>query len=254
LAQELHAMNKSFPGFSRQLPTFFRNLEKNNARDWFAPRKELFETQIRAPMIELVTLLNHELRGFAVDHVADEPAKLIYRIYRDTRFSKDKTPYKTHIGATFSHRTLPRHGGAGYYFEVSHRAVGIAGGVYMPGPEELQAIRSAIAADSKSFLAVVKDPKITKLLGPLQGERLQRLPKPWQSQAASPAAGYLKYKQFYWYVELPAPLALKPRLFGTLIRHFRVMSRAMEWFNAAVLADRRRHEDAAKPQRPAPMW
>ena len=247
-------MSKRFPGFSRQMPTFFRSLEKNNEREWFAPRKELFESQIRAPMIELVTLINDDMRHFAVDHVADEPARLIYRIYRDTRFSNDKTPYKTHIGATFSHRTLSRHGGAGYYFEVSHRAVGIAGGVYMPGPEELLAIRTAIAADPKGFLAVIKDPKIHKLFGPLQGERLIRFPKPWQAHTDSPAAEYLKYKQFYWYLELPASLATTPRLPGVLIRHFRAMSRGMEWFNAAILADRRRHEEPSESSRPAPMW
>jgi len=247
-------MATRFPGFPRQMPAFFRGLEKNNRRDWFAPRKELFETQIRAPMVELVTLLNENLRSFAVEHVSDEPAKLIYRIYRDTRFSHDKTPYKTHIGATFAHRILPRHGGAGYYFEVSHQYVGIAGGVYMPGPEELQAIRAAIAADAKGFLGMVEDPMLQRLLGPLQGERLTRLPKPWQAHTDSPAAAYLKFKQFYWWVEHPASLALTPRIPGVLIRHFRAMAEGMAWFNRAILADRRKREGDTRPVRPPPMW
>ncbi len=247
-------MTKSFPGFPRQMPTFLRGLEKNNRREWFGPRKEIFEQHVRGPMIELVTLLNGRLKDFAVDHVADEPAKLIYRIYRDTRFSSDKTPYKTHIGATFAHRTLTRHGGAGYYFEVSHKHVGIAGGVYMPGPEELQAIRTAIAADAKRFLAFVDDRKIRKLFGPLQGERLKRLPKQWESQATSPAAEYLKFKQFYWYVELPAKLALTSRLPETILRHFEAMTPAMEWFNQAIVANRPKGEEESPPLRPAPMW
>lgn len=236
------------------MPTFFRGLEKNNRREWFAPRKDLFETQIRMPMIELVTLLNERLREFAPDLVADVPAKLIYRIYRDTRFSGDKTPYKTHIGATFPHRHLPRHGGAGFYFEVSHRCVGIAGGVYMPGPEELQAIRAAIAATPQEFLAIVENPKLGKIFGPLQGQRLVRLPKPWQEFAASPASEYLKYKQFYWYVELPPSQALSSRLPGVLIRHFRAMNEGMGWFNNAILADRRKRGEESPPVRPIPMW
>jgi uncharacterized protein (TIGR02453 family) len=236
------------------MPTFFRGLEKNNRRDWFAPRKERFETCIRAPMIELVTLLNERLRRLAPEHVADEPAKLLYRIYRDTRFSRDKTPYKTHIGATFAHRDLPRHGGAGYYFEVSHRCVGIAGGVYLPGPEELQAIRAAIAADAERFLAIFEARGKRRLLGALQGERLIRLPKAWQAHADSPAADYLKFKQFYWYVELPASLALTPRLPGALIRYFQAMTAGMDWFNHAILADRRKREEDSRPVRPAPMW
>jgi uncharacterized protein (TIGR02453 family) len=248
-------MPTRFSGFPRQMPSFLRALEKNNRRDWFNPRKEIFETHVRVPMIELVTLLNDKLRTtFGVDHVADQPARLIYRIYRDTRFSRDKTPYKTHIAATFAHRRLPRHAGAGYYFEVSHRYVGIAGGVYMPGPEELTAIRSAIAADPKRFLAIAGNPKLKKLFGPLQGECLRRLPKPWQAHADSPAAEYLKFKQFYWWVELPASLALTPRLPTTLWRHFEALADGIAWFNNVILADREQLEDDARPVRPEPMW
>src|SRR5438046_1539014 len=96
------AMPKSpppFPGFSKKMPSFFRALEKNNTREWFTPRKELFEAEVRGPMIELVSLVNEDLKRFAVDYVVSNPAKALYRIYRDTRFSKDKTPYKTHVGA-----------------------------------------------------------------------------------------------------------------------------------------------------------
>ncbi len=237
------------------MPTFFRALEKNNQREWFTPRKEIFENQVRAPMIDLVTLLNENLRkNFGIDHVAEKPERLIYRIYRDTRFSKDKTPYKTHIAATFAQRRLPRHSGAGYYFEISHRYVGIAGGVYMPGPEELTAIRSAIAANPKRFLAIAENPKLKKLCGPLQGDRLTRLPKPWQSHADSPAAEYLKFKQFYWWAELPASLALSPQLPRTLLRHFQAMSDGINWFNTTLLADRNRQEEESRPQRPEPMW
>ncbi|MCL2645899.1 MAG: DUF2461 domain-containing protein [Phycisphaerales bacterium] len=247
-------MSTRFPGFPRQMPTFFKSLEKNNQREWFTPRKEIFETHVRGPMIELVTLLNERLRDFAPEHVAEEPAKLIYRIYRDTRFSKDKTPYKTNISALFSYQTLSRHGGAGYYFEVSHRHVGIAGGVYMPGAEELQTIREAIAADPKKFLGLVEDRKNRKLLGSLQGERLTRLPKAWLSQASNPAAEYLKFKQFYWYVELPASLALTSRLPNVLTRYFKAMSEGLAWFNDALLAARRREEEQSRPKRPKPMW
>jgi uncharacterized protein (TIGR02453 family) len=247
-------MAARFSGFSKQMPAFFRGLERNNEREWFVPRKGAFETHVRGPMVELVTLLNDELRRFSVDHVAEEPAKIIYRIYRDTRFSKDKTPYKTHIAATFHHRTLSRHGGAGYYFEVSHRHVGIAGGVYMPGPEELQAIRAAIAGDPRGFLKVFEDPAMRKRFGPLQGEKLVRLPKPFQMRVGLPAAEYLKYKQFYWYVELPTAVALTARLPGVLVRHFQAMTRSLEWFNKVLLAEQARHAGEGGPQRPAPMW
>lgn len=246
------AMSRPFTPFSRQMPSFFRALEKNNTREWFGPRKELFEKHIRTPMIALVSLLNEKLREISADHVADEPARAIYRIYRDTRFSKDKTPYKTHIAATFAHRSLPRHAGAGFYFEVSHRYVGIAGGVYMPGPEELKALRTAIAANPKRFEKITENRPLQRLFGKLQGQRLARVPKPWT--ADSPVADYLRHKQFYWWVELPASETLSPRLPATVLRHFQAMSEGIAWFNGVLLAERQKQEEQSRPRRPEPMW
>src|SRR5947209_7177135 len=111
-------MTPGFTGFPPEAITFFRALKKNNKREWFQPRKEIFEEQVKAPMLELVTVLMQRLADFAPDYVAD-PKKAIYRIYRDTRFSKDKTPYKTHIAAVFTPRSLEKHSGAGFYFSVS---------------------------------------------------------------------------------------------------------------------------------------
>ncbi|MFI5377916.1 MAG: DUF2461 domain-containing protein [Tepidisphaerales bacterium] len=247
-------MAKCFPGFSQQMFTFFRGLEKNNSREWFTPRKEIFEEHVRQPMIELATQVNDALRGFAVDHVVADPARALYRIYRDTRFSKDKTPYKTHIGITFPRAGLPKHSGAGYYFSVSHKEIEIAGGVYMPGAEELNAIRTAIATDPADFLKVVNSAGIRKSMGALLGEQLKRLPKDWQDHGDSPAAEYLRFKQLYWYITLPGKLALAPKIATTVVEHFRCLRPAMEWFNQAILAARKQEEAEARPVRPAPMW
>jgi uncharacterized protein (DUF2461 family) len=149
---------------------------------------------------------------------------------------------------------LPRHAGAGFYFEVSHKYVGIAGGVYMPGPEELKAIRDAIAKDAKGFLTIVEHRQRRKMFGTLQGEKLTRLPKPLQEHAASPVAEYLKHKQFYWWVELPAQTALGPSLPTVLLRHFEVMADGLTWFNRVLLAARREEEDDPSALRPKPMW
>ena len=81
-------MPTTFPGFSRNVLGFFRDLEKNNEREWFAARKELFEEEIRLPMIELVELLSASFARFAADYVPQRPEKAIYRIYRDTRFQQ----------------------------------------------------------------------------------------------------------------------------------------------------------------------
>src|SRR5262252_6558131 len=94
-------------------------------------------------MHQLVECVNASMRSFAPDYVTD-PAKAVYRFYRDTRFSKDKTPYKDHIAASFDHRGLPC-GAAGYYFGVSHKELAVGGGVYMTTPEILLTIRTHLA-------------------------------------------------------------------------------------------------------------
>jgi uncharacterized protein (TIGR02453 family) len=99
--QASRMVRTGFTGFPAEGMQFFRSLARNNRREWFQPRKHIYDEQVKAPMMELVTALNAEMMRFAPNYVADEPAKAIYRLYRDTRFSKDKTPYKTHIAAIF---------------------------------------------------------------------------------------------------------------------------------------------------------
>src|ERR1700681_2927743 len=114
-----------FGGFPQAGMQVFRGLKRNNRREWFQPRKHVYDEQLKAPMVDLVTAVTAEMMRFAPDYVAD-PAKALYRIYRDTRFSKDKTPYKTHIAAIFPRRGLAKHGGAGLYFSVSPDEIEVA--------------------------------------------------------------------------------------------------------------------------------
>ena len=117
------------------------------------------------------------MKRFAPEYVTD-PAKAVYRFYRDTRFSKDKTPYKDHIAASFRHRNLGGEGGgAGFYFAVSHKEVAVGGGVYMPAPETLLAIRGHMAEFHREFETLLKARAVKRLLGDLQGEQLSRVPK-----------------------------------------------------------------------------
>ena len=104
--------------FTPQTLAFLRALKRNNRREWFHQRKERYEEVVRAPMIALVERLALDFAEFAPDLVAT-PRASMYRIYRDTRFSADKTPLKTHVAAVFPHRLLPKHEGAGMYIEVA---------------------------------------------------------------------------------------------------------------------------------------
>src|SRR5712671_5949548 len=160
--QAMRMAKTGFRGFPEAGMQFFRGLKRNNRREWFQPRKQTYDEQVKAPMVELVNAVTAEMMRFAPDYVAD-PAKAIYRIYRDTRFSKDKTPYKTHIAAIFPRRGLMKHGGAGLYFSVSAKEIEVAGGVYMPGPDALLAIRTHLAERHEEFTRVVETRKLRAL-------------------------------------------------------------------------------------------
>jgi uncharacterized protein (TIGR02453 family) len=244
-------MPMAFPGFSPKALSFFRQLEKNNRREWFQPRKEQFDELLYKPMLELATVIAGDLRTFAVDNVC-VPKKAIYRIYRDTRFSKDKTPYKTHIAATFPRAGLPRHSGAGFYYSVSHTGVEVAAGSYMPGPDELTAIRTAIAKDEKRFRKLIDDKRTRKLLGEIQGEQLSRVPRGFP--ADSTAADLLRRKQFYFYTTLEADIALTPGIRKAVVDRFRALAPFVEWINATLLSVLRSDADEAIPKRPEAMF
>jgi len=224
-------MPAAFPGFPEEGIAFLRALEKHNRREWFQPRKHIYEEKVKQPMLDLVVRLTHSMLDFAPDYVA-EPQKAIYRIYRDTRFSKDKTPYKTHIAAIFHRRGLEKHGGGGLYFAVSHKECEVAGGVYMPSPDTLLAIRSHIADNHDDFRLLVRDRGLRRLLGEMHGEQLTRPPKGFC--ADHPAADLLRYKQFLFYTMLDPALALTPRLEAEVLKRFRAMMPFLEFLNAPL--------------------
>ncbi len=221
-------MRPGFPGFPPEAFQFFRGLARNNNRDWFLPRKPIFEEQVKRPMRELVEALNAEMASFAPAYVTD-PDKAIYRFYRDTRFSKDKTPYKDHIAANFPRRGMGRHEGAGFYFAVSHKEVAVGGGVYMPLPETLLAIRNHIARDHEEFRKLSGSRTVRRLFGELQGERLTRVPKGFS--ADHPAADLLCLKQYLLYVVLPPDIATSKDLYREVLTRFRAMTPFLDFLN-----------------------
>jgi uncharacterized protein (TIGR02453 family) len=223
-----------FSGFPPEGLQFFRKLQRNNRREWFQPRKAIFETSLKQPMRELVAAVNDAMKSFAPLYATD-PDKAIYRIYRDTRFSKDKTPYKDHIAASFPRQGTPQ--GAGLYFAVSHKEVAIGGGIYMPAPETLRAMRQHVAARHEEFRRIVAARAVRQLFNGLQGEQLTRVPKGFDRE--DPAADLLKYKQFLLYVELAPDMATSPAILSEVVKHFRTMIPFLEFLNAPLARKRR---------------
>jgi uncharacterized protein (TIGR02453 family) len=220
--------------------SFLRSLARNNRREWFQERKEIFETRVKAPMIELVNVLNAELMKFAPEHVTD-PQHAIYRIYRDTRFSADKTPYKTHIAAIFSRRGLEKHASASFYFSVSPKEIEVAGGLYMPGPEQLLAVRTHLTVRHLEFRRIIRAKKLRELVGELQGAQLSRVPKGFFPH--HPAADLIRYKQWLVYTMLDPDLALTPYLFPELVKRFRAVAPFIEFLNSPLAGQRKKRDE-----------
>jgi uncharacterized protein (TIGR02453 family) len=230
-------VRSGFSGFPREGVEFLRGLARNNKREWFQPRKQTFDDQVKRPMRALVEAVNAALMAFAPQYVT-EPEKAIYRIYRDTRFSKDKTPYKTHIAASFHHRATGAHSDAGYYFAVSHKEVAIGGGVYMPEPAALLAIRNHIAERHEEFRRILRARQVRQLFGDLQGDQLSRVPKGFACD--HPAADLLRFKQLFLYKELPPDLAATPALYTEIVKRFRAMAPFLQFLTAPAAAQRQK--------------
>lgn len=222
-----------FAGFPPDGLTFLKELKENNAREWFHPRKARFEASVRAPMVALVEAVNSELASFAPDHLT-EPAAAIYRIYRDTRFSNDKTPYKTHIAANFHKQGAGKHAAAGYYFSVGADQVEVAAGVYMPGAEELLRLRRHISENFDEFRKLAESKSAVRVAGTLQGDSLTRPPKGFSGD--DPAVEWIKKKQWYYYqTDIDPKLAATPKLLPELIKRFKAMTPMINFFNTLPL-------------------
>jgi uncharacterized protein (TIGR02453 family) len=218
-----------FPGFPPEALKFLRSLKRNNKREWFQARKEIFDIHLRAPMEQLVEAINAELLKFAPEHITD-PKKAIYRIYRDTRFSPDKTPYKTHIAAIFPRRGLDRHTSAGFYFHLSPEETGVATGLYQPGKEELLGVRTWMQHNHERFRKASRAPE--KLLGKLHGDSLTRTPKGFDS--THPADDLVRMKSWLYWMQLKPELAETPKLLPQLIQRFRAAAAVVEMLNTPL--------------------
>jgi uncharacterized protein (TIGR02453 family) len=222
--------------FTPKTLTFLRALARNNDREWFKARKDDYEAHVRGPMMAVIEQLAIDLAVTAPEIVCS-PKGSLYRQYRDTRFSEDKTPLKTYIAANFPSRTLSRGEGAGLYVQVSAKEVWIGGGLYHAPMPTLRAVREHLAANLTRFRAIVESPVFRRRAGALEGERLQRVPRGFA--ADHPAAEYLKMKDLVVLKVFPGGLATTPRFYSTLVNMFEVIAPMIQLINEPLIAQKR---------------
>jgi uncharacterized protein (TIGR02453 family) len=228
-----------FPGFSPAAIQFLQALKRNNKREWFQPRKETFDREVHAPMAALVEAINAELLDFAPEH-ATEPKRAIFRIYRDTRFSNDKTPYKTHIAAWFRRSGYHDKSAAGFYFHVSAEQVYVAGGCYMPPADQLLAIRKHMADHHERYRKLAGDKTLKKLVTERELSALSRDPKGFPKD--HPAADLIRAKQWGFGQPLPVKVATTKKLLPEIVKRFRALTPVVNFLNEPFVAPKPRRE------------
>ena len=221
--------------FSPKTLAFLRALKRNNDRDWFRMRKPQYQEHMRGPMVELLARLAVDLPGFAPELIAD-PRVSLYRIYRDTRFSADKSPLKSHVAAHFPSRGLARNEGAALYLEVAPARAWIGGGLYMPTSSDLRLIRAHIATSHRTLHRIVTGAPFRRAVGALDGAQLAGMPRGYLVD--HPAAEYLRFKQFLAGRQFEADFAITDRFYSELLRMFRAVAPLVRFLNAPLLAGR----------------
>ena len=177
---------------------FLKKLDKNNDREWFQANKKAFDAA-QDNMTAFAGYLIGEIGKFD-DAVADiDPKTCVFRIYRDVRFSKDKSPYKVNLGAYISpggRKSMQ----PGYYFHLQPGASFVAGGKHIPDGPELLKIRTAIAAKTDEFLKIINKKNYSETFGEMRGERLKSAPKGFDPEHK--AVEHLKLKEYMAFAEL----------------------------------------------------
>jgi len=171
---------------------FLKTLQKNNNRDWFNENKSIY-IEAKDDVLLFVENLIEEIAKFDEEILKIDPKKALFRIYRDTRFSKDKTPYKTHFGVSLGMGKGKKI--SGYYLHIEPAKSFLAGGVYQPESSVLKEIRKEISANSEEFLKILEQKDFRNNFRGLSVEsKLQRVPNGFEKD--DPMAEFLKLKNF----------------------------------------------------------
>jgi uncharacterized protein (TIGR02453 family) len=223
MATETETETETFTGFRPEAIQFLADLAANNDRAWFQPRKAEYESLLKRPLEALCIALaaRFEARGIPL---AADPARSPFRIYRDVRFSKDKSPYKTHVAASFGWAEggtmTHQEGDPGGYFHLGPGEAFVGGGMWHPPTAKLAAFRQAVLNDTASVRSVLDQPAFARTFGAISGDALKRVPTGYP--ADHPEADLLKLKDMTFGHRLADDDVMSPRLPDVLADSFEI--------------------------------
>lgn len=231
----------AFTRFRPEALTFLRGLKRHNAKPWFEEHRPAYEREILVPLKLLAEELDVRFAKLAPEFVAP-PKRALFRIHRDVRFSRDKSPYKTHAALWVFHRDAGRgvgrdaHGGAGFYFHLEPGASMVAAGFWMPPRPLLGVLREKLVEDQRAFERIVKAPAFVTRFGGLSddepGVRLTRVPRGYAPDHA--AAHWLRFNSFTASRGMSDADATSPKLVDTIMKDYAALLPLVRWLNGAL--------------------
>lgn len=200
--------------FTQDYLDFFKELASNNNKEWFDKNRKRYENVVREPFKKFVSELIAAMAG--QDPELDLEAKdAIFRINRDIRFSKDKTPYKLNNSAIISPRGRKDKNYPGIYIEFGPEKLAFYGGVYSPDSKQVEKIRTYFINNPDEAIAIMNDPAFKKTFGGIHGEKSKRIPKEFSKAAVQQPL--IWNKQWYYYCHLPPEQILQDNLMPVLL-------------------------------------
>jgi len=219
--------------FNKQFFGFLKELKQNNAREWFQANKERYRSVVQEPLLGFISDFSDPLYDISHEFVADPRPSggSMFRIYRDVRFAKDKSPYKTHAAAQFRHRAGRDAHAPGFYLHLEPGNVFVGAGSWHPGGEAIGHIRTAIAENSKKWQKILDDPEFSKS-HKLVGESLKRPPRGLDPE--HPLIEELKRKDFISIENFSQTKACSASFIDAVAESFRTAAPLVKFLTEAV--------------------
>jgi uncharacterized protein (TIGR02453 family) len=209
---------------------FLKDLKKNNYREWFQANRKRYDAA-SGEFLNLVSAIVKDLMTFDPEIGSINPKDAVFRIYRDVRFSSDKSPYKTHMGAYFV-KGGKQSGNAGYYLHLDPEGSFAAGGVWQPLPDILKAVRTEIYENLDEFKSIIRNEVFIDTFGEIEGEKLKIPPKGFPKEF--PGMELLIYKSYTVFRNIPVKTVLSDQLLEEISRIFRLMLPFNRFINYAI--------------------
>ena len=218
--------------FTPDFLQFFIELAPNNHKDWFDLNRKRYEKSVKEPFKDFVEHMIKEIAKTDASFNDLEAKDCIFRINRDIRFSKDKTPYKMNVSAVVAPEGKKSKAVNGVYFEFGPEHVRIYGGIYEIDKDDLLTVREGIANDLKGFQEAYTNPSFKKVFGTILGEKNKVIPK--ELKEAAEKEPLIFNKQWYFYAQFDAETVLNPKLDQLLLDCFEAGKPVEHYFNKLI--------------------